>query len=114
MIFSKKYRYLLKKRVSTPDEIMTFNEPFIKETVQLFSDHITEAVDFLKHDCTEDEYSWISEIIENIAEESKSIKLIQAYRDLANKYPEETKKYNIDSFINSALSIAESWQDEDN
>lgn len=113
MNFKDDYINLLKERIATSDEAITFDEPFIKETVKLFADNIPDAINFLKNDCTEDEYSWISEIIDDIAEESKSIELIEAYKDLAEKYPEETKRYNIKSFINSAMSIAESWQDDE-
>lgn len=79
-----------------------------KETVKLFADNIQDAISFLKNDCTEDEYSWISEIIDDIAEKSKSIELIEAYKNLAEKYPEETQRYNIKSFIDSAMLNAES------
>ncbi|MEY8381492.1 hypothetical protein AAK979_10790 [Ileibacterium valens] len=113
MIFSKEYRSLLKKRLETNDEILTYNESFIKDTIRLFSQNIQEAIDFLNNDCTADEYIWISELIDDIAAESKSIRLIQTYASLADKYPKETKDYNIQSFINSAMAIAESWQDDE-
>lgn len=111
--FAEEYRRLLKKRIDTHEEALTFREPFIREAIWLFAEDIPAAIDFLRKECTEDEYSWISEIIEDIAAESESVELIQAYADLAVKYPEETKRYNIQSFIDSALAIAESYQDED-
>lgn len=107
MNFAEKYRQLLKKRIETPDEILTFKDPCMKDSIALFSRNIPEAISFLNNDCTEDEYSWISEIIEDIAAESKNVELIHAYASLANKYPKETKKYNVKSFIDSALAIAE-------
>lgn len=113
MNFASKYRELLQKRIDTPEEALTFREPFIKDAVTLFAKHVPEAIEFLKNDCTEDEYSWISDIIEKIAAESRNPELIQAYANLAEKYPEETKRFNVKSFIDSALAIAEPDEDEE-
>ena len=113
MTFSETYRFLLQKRLETNDEILTYNEPFIKDTIHLFSRNIPEAIDFFNNDCTADEYIWISELIEDIASESRSVSLIRNYALLSNKYPQETKDYNILSFINSTMAIAESWQEDE-
>lgn len=111
MNFAETYRKLLKQRLDTHDEALTFEEPFIKDAVHLFAKNIPEAISYLNNECTEEEYGFISEIIDDIAADSKSLKLIQAYAALAEKYPKETEDYNISSFINSAMSIAQSWQD---
>ncbi|WP_288338953.1 hypothetical protein [uncultured Allobaculum sp.] len=113
MNFKDPYRNLLRKRIAVSDEAITFSELFIKDTVHLFAANIPDAMHFLKNNCTEDEYSWISEIIDDSAEQSKSVELIEAYKNLAEKYPEETKSYNIKSFINSAMAIAEPWQEDE-
>ncbi len=113
MNFAGKYRELLKKRIETPDEILSFKDPCMKDAISLFAKNVPEAIEFLKNDCTEDEYSWISEIIEDIAAESENLELIQVYASLADKYPDETKKYNVMSFINSALAIAEPDEGEE-
>lgn len=113
MNFAEKYRELLKKRVEIPDEILSFKDPCMKDAISLFAKNVPEAIEFLKNDCTEDEYSWISEIIEDIAAESENLELIQAYANLAEKYPEETKRFNVKSFIDSALAIAEPDEDEE-
>ena len=34
-------------------------------------------------------------------------------KTMIEKYPEEMKSYNIKSFINSAMAIAESWQEDE-
>ncbi len=113
MNFAEMYRSLLKERLETDDEIITYKEPFIKDAIRLFCRNIPEATEFLKHDCTANEYIYLSEIIEEIAAESESLELIQTYADLVKKYPEETKDYNMCSFINSALAIAEPDEDEE-
>lgn len=108
MIFRDVYRPLLKKRLETNDEIITYNESFIKDAINAFSKHPQAAIYFLKNECTADEYIWISEIIDDIAAKSKNLQLVETYAALADKYPQETKEYNIQSFINSAISIAKS------
>ena len=113
MNFAEKYRELLKKRIETPDEILSFKDPCMKGAIALFAQNIPEAIEFLKNDCTEDEYSWISEIIEDIAAESESLELIRVYASLADKYPEETKRYNVKSFIDSAMAIAAPDEDKE-
>ena len=114
MAFKEDYRSLLKKRLETDDEIITYDEPFIKDTIRLFAQNIEEAIEFLKNDCTSEEYIWISELIDLIAAESKSHRLIQTYAELADKYPQETRDYHIRSFIQSAMSIADSGQADEN
>ena len=113
MNFAETYRKLLKQRIETHNEALTFDEPFIKEAIHLFAQNIPEAIHYLENDCAEEEYGYISEIIDDIAYESKNVPLIEAYAALAEKYPEETKDYNIRSFINSAMSIVKSWQDDE-
>lgn len=100
--------------MGTHNEIIIFNEPFIKNTVWLFAQYIQEVLDYLNHECTAEEFVWISEIIDDIASESKNVRLIQTYASLADQNSVEIKYYNIQSFIKSSMAIAKSWQyDED-
>ena len=88
MNFAETYRKLLKQRIETPNEILMFTEPFIKDAIHLFSNNIPEAISHLKNECSDEEYVYISEIIDDIASESKNLELIQTYASLAYKYPE--------------------------
>ena len=72
---------------------------------------LTEEINFLKNDCTAEEYSWISEVIDDVVEKVRSKELVQCYKDLMIKFPEECVKYNIAGSIESAEAIL-TWEDE--
>ena len=61
-----------------------------------------EFIEYMKTEMTESEYSTLSEISDEIAYEYPSFAFIEAYKMLAKKYPEETKKYHIAGFIKDA------------
>ena len=61
-----------------------------------------EFIEYMKTDMNEYEYSTLSEISDEIAYEYPSLEFIEAYKMLAEKYPEETKKYHIAGFIKDA------------
>ena len=73
-----------------------------KREVELLTADMNETLLYLDNECTADEFSWISEVVEDVAEITQSKRFIDALRRLAEKYPEETKEYNIISFIDSA------------
>ena len=78
-----------------------------KKLIALITEDIDKSIDFLDNDCTADQFSWLSEVFDEIAEITKSQAFIEALKRLAIKYPEETKEYNIESFIESAECIVE-------
>ena len=61
-----------------------------------------EFIEYMKTDMNEYEYSTLSEISDEIAYEYPSLEFIEAYKMLAEKYPEETEKYHIADFIRDA------------
>lgn len=76
-----------------------------EEEITVLAQDIPSTMKYLKHDCTPEEYSWISEIIDDLAEETGSTALIECYKDLMKKFPEECRKYNIAGSIESAEEI---------
>ena len=63
---------------------------------------VKEFFDYMRGDMTGFEYGILSEISDEIAYEYPSFAFIEAYKMLAEKYPEETKKYYIADFIRDA------------
>ena len=61
-----------------------------------------EFIEYMKNEMTENEYSTLSEISDEIACEYPSLEFIEAYKMLREKYPEETEKYHIADFIRDA------------
>ena len=55
---------------------------------------VKEFFDYMRGDMTGFEYGILSEISDEIAYEYPSFAFIEAYKMLAEKYPEETEKYH--------------------
>ena len=82
-----------------------------KKEIEILSKNIEGTINFLKYECTSDEYSWISEIIDDLIEVTKSKELLDCYKELMSKFPEECKIYN----IKESIEYAEEYLgDEDN
>ena len=101
MKIKDKYPKIIKLR-ETEDELPWDDMKSIKATIQLFTANLQDTIDFLDNDCTADQFSWMSEVFDEISEKLQSWNFIDALRRTAAKYPEETEKYNINSFIDSA------------
>ena len=84
------------------------HEELWKNELDIVTKNINETIEYLQAECTEDEFSWLSEIFVKIVEKCPSKEFIDVLYKLAEKYPEETKKYNIMSFIEEAAKYLES------
>lgn len=82
-----------------------------KVEIAILSEDIPSTIDYLKNDCTAEEYSWISEVLDDVVEANPSKELVDCYRELMKKFPEECSKYNIIGSIESAEEILR-WEDE--
>ena len=106
IMFVEVCRDIIKERiriaVETQDEWDYGIEQCQKKITELFANNMSDALRFLDIECTADEFSWLSEVFEDIAEKTQSGDFIAALRRLAEKYPEETQSYNVISFIDSA------------
>lgn len=90
-----KFRDVLKERMQIhPNDGYEAEKCWKKET-EILSENIEETINFLDNECTADEFSWISEIFEDIAEKTQSKEFIDCLYRVAQKFPEECKKYNI-------------------
>ena len=72
--------------------------------VAILSEDVTSTIDFLNNECTEDEYAWISEIIDDLIEITQSKELLECYRQLMNKFPNACATYNISYTVECAES----------
>ena len=98
----QKFREVIRRRNETHDEYDYGVEMCNKEEVQILSEDIPSTIEYLQNQCTADEFVWISEIIDDIAEKTKSRELVECYKNLMNKYSEETKEYYIGFCIECA------------
>lgn len=80
-----------------------------KQLIELLSEDISSTIDFLNNECNAAEYSWISEVLEDIIERNPCDELLQCYKALMSKFPEECETYNIIGCIESAEAILK-WE----
>ena len=104
MKIKDKYPEIIKLR-ETEEELPWDDMKSIKATIQLFTANLQETIDFLDNDCTAEQFSWMSEVFDEISEKLQSWEFIDALRRTAAKYPEETENYNVLSFIDLAERV---------
>lgn len=91
----EKVKALIKERESIhPEDYITI-EKFWEKASTEFAKDIKALIEFMLNECTADEFSWILEFSEEIVEKTQSKEFIDCLYKVAEKYPEETKKYNI-------------------
>lgn len=73
-----------------------------KKEIEILSEDVSSTIDFLNNECTASEYSWISEVIDDLAEKTQSRELVDCYKKLMTKFPEESETYKIASSIQFA------------
>ena len=78
-----------------------------KEEIEILSEDVPSTVAYLKNECTADEFAHISDIIDDLAEKTRSRELVECYKNLMNKYPEETKEYYIGFCVECAEDFLE-------
>lgn len=111
----QKFREVIKQReyISqiSHDEWTEGIEKCWEQEIDILSEDIPSTIEFLKNECTAEEYSWISEVFENIVEANPNKELLQCYKALMDKYPEESSTYNIAGCIENAEAILK-WDTE--
>ncbi len=103
----EKFREVIKQREETDDEWDYGVEQCWKKEIEILTEDIDSTIKFLQTACTADEYSWISEIIDDVAMETKSSELVEEYKKLMERFPEECEKYNIAGSIKNAEAVLE-------
>jgi len=99
-----KIRASIEKRIQTDDEWDEAVEKCWQEEAAILAEDMEKTINFLDHECTADEFSWLSEIFDLVAEKTKNRDFIDCLYRVAQKFPEECATYNIISFIKDAES----------
>ncbi|MCR4600124.1 MAG: hypothetical protein K5767_00090 [Clostridia bacterium] len=102
MSFNDEYSRLIEARKEYTDDIDYDTNPVIKEMVKLLTRDISETINFLETECTANQFVWMSELFDEVAEETKSKEFIKTLYRMIEKYPEESKEYNLKFFVDSA------------
>ncbi|MCT7710721.1 MAG: hypothetical protein N5826_04060, partial [Lactobacillus iners] len=103
----QKFKEVIRRRKETHDEYDYGVEMCNKEEIQILAEDIPSTIEYLKNDCTADEFVWISEIIDDLAEKTRNRELMECYKSLMGKFPEESKRYHVDFCIECADDFLE-------
>lgn len=76
-----------------------------KQEIEILSEDISSTILFLQNKCTAEEFSWISEIIDDLVDQTQSRKILQVYKNLMIKFPDECKMYNISKSVQLAENV---------
>lgn len=93
------FRNTIQEREQCHDEWTYGIEQCWKKEIEILSEDIPSTIEFLNTECTAEEYSWISEVIDDVVEKVPNKELVNCYKNLMSKFPEECKKYNIAGVI---------------
>lgn len=63
-----------------------------KKGIEILSEDIPSTIKFLNAECTAEEYSWISEVIDDVVEKVPSRELVNCYKNLMSKFPQRVSK----------------------
>ncbi len=107
----EEFRKVIQEREKCHEEWDYGIEQCWKKEIEILSEDVPSTIDFLKNECTADEYSWISEVIDDVVDIAPSKELVQCYTELMVKFPEEYQKYNIKGVIEICESILK-WEEE--
>ncbi len=100
-------RAALQKRISIDDEWDYGVNQCWNEEIEILSRNINDTITFLETDCTADEFSWLSEVFEQIAKKTQSRAFVDCLYRVAKKYPDTCKEYHIDFVIQCADGAVE-------
>ncbi len=98
----QKLKDVILERENTNDEYDYGIEQCHKKMLDIISQDPEGTIAYLRNECTASEFSWLSEIFDEIAETTNSREIIDAFYFLLEKYPEESETYNIRAFVESA------------
>ena len=97
-------RASITKRAATDDEWDYGVKQCWEEEIEILSRNIDDTIAFLENDCTADEFSWLSEVFDDVAEKTQSRAFVDCLYKVAKKFPDECKKYHIDRVLEFAES----------
>ena len=113
----EKFREVIKERIRISEECYDEWDYGIekcwKQMIEILSEDIPSSIAFLENECTADEFSWISEVIDDIAEKTQNSEIIMSYKKIMTRFPDECQKYNIKGSIECAEQILSKGEKSD-
>jgi hypothetical protein len=106
-----KFREIIKQREETDNEWDYGIEQCWNKEIEILSEDIPSTIEFLKTECTADEYTWISEVLDDVVDKNPNKELVECYKSLMKKFPEECDKCNISGVVEICENILK-WEEE--
>lgn len=94
-MITEEIRIVLKRRKATFVECDYEIEQCWKEEIEILSRNIEDTISYLENECTGEEFIWLSEVIDDVAEKTQSRPFVDCLFKVAKKFPEECKEYRI-------------------
>ena len=107
MSIAEEFTELIAKRRTWQGDIDYDHNPIIQSMVELLTKDVDKTVRFLESECSAEQMIWLSEILDEIIEKTRSRRIIEACYAVAEKYPEAAEDYNIKFFVDSAAEYLE-------
>lgn len=95
-------RAALQKRISTDDEWDYGVNQCWNDEIEILSRNIEDTIEFLENECTANEFSWLSEVFDDVAEKTQSRAFVDCLYRVAKKFPDECEAYHIDKVLEYA------------
>lgn len=111
-MITEKIRKAIDERRNTDDEWEFGVEQCWEQETKILSEDIQQTLSFLDNECTAEEFSWLSEIFDRVAEKTQSRDFIECLYRVARKFPEECNTYNVLEFIKGAEQRLETEQND--
>ena len=102
MMNISRFKAIIREREQIDDEWTEGVTKCHNDLISVLCEDFEGTLEYLRTDCTAEEFSWISEVFDEIAIRTRNPEFINVLRALAEKFPEETAEYNIIPFIDSA------------
>lgn len=101
-MITEEIRKSLSKRIATDDEWVYGVDLCCNEEIEILSRNIEDTITFLENDCTADEFSWLSEVFDDVAEKTQSRAFVDCLYKVSKKFPDECTEYHIDRVLEFA------------
>ena len=74
------FHQVIHERMTNPNA-RYYADPWWEEEIKQFSVNMSESIDFVLHECTDEELYWLGEIYDDIMEKTHSAAFVEALRE---------------------------------
>ena len=77
-------------------------ERCLEKEFKILTEDVPSTIRYLENDCTAEEFVWIGEVLPDVVRYTRSRDLLDSYRNLSQKYRDESGAFDIQKIIQSA------------